>query len=135
MIESECTCIEYQFMADTTDNPMRGPPSLTLNFGDLNKQFCRVVKAIGKMSSGYQDNSQYVDELHYLRKLDALTDQLHGICADLHTLRATRSDHLKLKISALLYLLPDEAEMEQRLARSLLADLEEASLLPAAAPA
>jgi hypothetical protein len=114
---------------------MRAPPTLTLNFGDLKKQFYRVIDTIGKMSSGYRENSQYVDELHYLQELDALTDQLHEICIKLSTIPATRGDHLKLKISALVYLLADDAGTELRLAKSLLADLENSSLLPIAAPA
>jgi hypothetical protein len=76
------------------------------------------------MSVGYQEGSGYPDELHFYRTFDALTDEMQGICRQLITLKATRSDHLKLKISALLYLLPDEADTEVELAKSLLADIE-----------
>jgi len=76
------------------------------------------------MSAAYQEDSEYRDEFHYLEAFDALTDEMQGVCRQLCTLRATRTDHLKLKISALLYLLPDEAGTETELAKSLLSDLE-----------
>lgn len=86
------------------------------------------------MSSGYQENAQYADELHYQEVLDTLTDQLQAICVNLAALRATCDDHLKLKISALLYLLPDDADTDLRLTKSLLADLEDSALALPAAP-
>lgn len=80
------------------------------------------------MSSGYGEGSEYLNEPHYHRTLDTLTDQLYSVCVNLGTLRSTCRDHLKLKISALLYLLPEEADAELKLAKSLLADLDERQL-------
>ena len=129
-------------MTDTTDvsiqgvpdNPARPPPSLVLNFVVLKEQFRHLTTMIDGMSSGYQEDLQHIDELHYQQSLDALTDQLYDICIDLGTLRATCRDHLRLKISALLYLLPEEADAELRLVKSLLTDLEEMPAARFAAP-
>lgn len=108
------------------ENRGRPLPSATLYLDDLKKNFYRLTSAIGGMAPGYREGSEYLDELHYQRTLDKLTDQLHGVCADLGTLRASRPDHLRLKLAALLYLLPDDAGTELSLAASLLADFEEA---------
>ena len=135
MTEATTISIQDELDADYGPIPARPPPSLTLNFRDLRDRFHRVTAMMANMSSGYQEGSQYIDELHYQRALDALTDQLHDVCMDITALRVTCSSHLKLKLSALLYLLPEEADTELRLTKSLLADLEAATLAPVLAPA
>lgn len=56
--------------------------------------------------------------------LDELTGQMEQLCSELCHRRATRRSHLKLKIDALLYLLPEDADTERDLLLSLIADLE-----------
>jgi hypothetical protein len=92
---------------------------------DLKEKFYRLISAIGGMSSGYRDGSEYIDEQHYQNTLDRLTDELEEVCSGMGSVRASRKDHLKLKLAALLYLLPDDADTEVRLATSLLADFED----------
>jgi hypothetical protein len=99
--------------------------AFTSRFKELKQKFFDLRFEIGRMSSGFHEGVGYIDELHYQRKLDRLTDEMHGICIDLCDLRSTCVDHLRLKISALLYLLPDEEDTEPRLAKSLLLDLDE----------
>jgi hypothetical protein len=108
--------------------PGKLPQQLSQDFGDLKKSFHDLTATIDGMSSGYGNGSPSIDDEDHQRTLDMLSDQLYCVCENLSNLRSTYSDHLKLKLWALLYLLPEEADAELRLVRSLLADLDELQL-------
>lgn len=124
MTESASVSIGNSLADDWLENPGGSFSQLTLNFGELSEQFCGLMSTIGSMSPGYTKDAGYLDELHFQNTLDKFTDQMHHICVDLGALPATSHDHLKLKMSALLYLLPEEDCTELELAKSLLADFE-----------
>jgi len=67
-------------------------------------------------------------ELKLQREFDSVTEELIIVCGQLSRASTANADHLRLKASALLYLLPEDGGLATILATSLCNDLVETVL-------
>ena len=87
-------------------------------------EFTSTMEAISAHPSGRRTHSADED---LQSDLDQLTGKIPRLCSELCDQRAKHRGDLKVKIDALLYLLPEDADTERGLLWSLIADLEHIS--------
>jgi hypothetical protein len=102
----------------------------TRTFGGLIDRFFELRRAIERSSPQNLDASTR----HFQLTLETLSDEMYDVCCEISALRATCRGHLRLKAAALVYLLPDEDDLESALAKSLLVDLEKSRFDPTTRP-
>ncbi|HWV81427.1 MAG TPA: hypothetical protein VNZ50_08350 [Hyphomicrobiaceae bacterium] len=96
----------------------------TFDICQMSDRFYQLINLFESTSCSIDQPSRPIDEAEIQRSLDNLTERLYEICGQLSTLHARSVDHLRLKASALKFLLPQDACLEIALANSLIGDFD-----------